>query len=438
MSADHGVYCEICGTHIDLFDGSPVRVCPGCRVVVGQECWNPAHSRCTACASAATAHGHPKRRHSGLAAMREILQQLNVLRADAEALATASSAGVARRGADPDLDLTLLRACAATLRADASQAAADASPRSAAKLAELTRQQDEALSAIERALSDIQVHRDGARVVEGADGTSRGRPSWEWLVEYRSRLVRVGVGIAAIILVAVVVQRIPAFTGIPASTPPVDSRESDRDGVLGGNPSPSPSSDAGPLAGSAPTLITFDELRMNAPIPPEWRVERGAQEQVSVAANPSAVDRSLELRASTTGAGLTLCRWLPGHASGFGLDVMVATPGAAVQLALPADAEDPTQPAWLLSAGTAPETAPATALPVTAGAWYRFDAVIQPGETGVTWRFLEGGGTSSSSTLIDEGDVDLTNPVGSVCVSLLDGEQGSRAFIDDLTFSRSY
>jgi hypothetical protein len=444
VSADHGVYCESCGSFIELLDGSSVRVCPTCRVVTCQGCWDAAHGRCASCVSDALAAGVTLRPFRGLTAARAILEQLIRLRTDAEALAAATTDPTRRDDTDSDLDLLLLRACAGTLRADADLAAQTASPRSAVKLADVQRQQDEEVAAIERAVAEIRAQRDEnvADVDEEVPDVDKEdvspRPSSRaWVAAHRDRLARIGAGVAAILVLAVVVPQIPAFTGNPIGTDEPTPPESDRAGTLGGNPEGSSPAAPGSSEESAATLVTFDEWRMAAPIPPEWRIERGSSDQVRVAAYPTAVDRSLELIASTTGAGVTMCRALTVRATALGLDFFVASEGAGLQLALPTGDERPMQPAWFFSADGSAGPSSTTTVEVAAGAWHRFEAVMDPGAAMLAWRVVEAGRDSTDPAPVASGDVALAEPTGEVCLTLPDGVPDRSALIDNMTIGQN-
>jgi hypothetical protein len=172
---------------------------------------------------------------------------------------------------------------------------------------------------------------------------------------------------------------------------------------------------------------------MTASVGPEWRIERGERGQVAVAAFPSAVDRSLELSTSDSGAGVAICRTIASPVAQLTIDAWIESAESRLLLAVGSAAPDPGRSTWLLATHVGPGVAVDRTVRVTAGAWYRFEFVARPGASGAMWsvRPMEDGNRSAAS--VADGQVALEE-ASELCVGLAEGTPGVRALIDDLTF----
>jgi hypothetical protein len=422
---DRGVYCERCGTYLDLVAAVPVHSCPACHSIACQSCWNVPRRRCDGCA--AVAGDAAPRLRGGLARSLDVLRSLDELGSEVEALTEPGTAGRAGRERGDDLDLLLMVARIATLRGEADEALRRAPPRSAVRAADVRQRIETGATALEQRLAELQFGR--LREPESVERPAP-RASW-WSPGRTATLIRAAGG--AVLLVAVA-----AVALAPAASPenfvPVQPAESESaaEGVLGGDPAEATPTPAEPTAVATATQITFDELRMTAPVGPEWRIERGERGQVGLAAFPSAMDRSLEISTSASGAGVSVCRTLASPVAELTIDAWIESAESRLLLAVASGAPDPRQSTWLLATDVVPGAAVDRTVRVTADAWYRFELVARPGGSDARWSVRPTENGTESTAPVADGQVALQE-AAELCVGLADGTPGVRALIDDLT-----
>jgi hypothetical protein len=365
---------------------------------------------------------HPGR---GLAGARRILGQLRGLRAQLEGL-DAAGTGL-QVEVESDLDLLLLRAWASTLHADGHIALESTVAGSAAKVATLEGELHDEAEAIDRLVSEF---RDGRGRRPPAAPRRRRTVRLDWL-RTRPPLPHVvgGAIVLAIVVVApFVVARLPAL--LPAGG--AEAPASERANVLGGQAGPSEPAAAGSSAPWSTTLVTFDDWRMTAPLDPEWRVGRGAAEQVRVVAYSSAVDRSLELTTSRTGSGVAVCRALPDAHESMSVDALIEAPDTGLLLALRPPEGESQVASWVFTTGAASDEPTAEVVSVTAGEWYRLEIV--PDAVGlIGWQVRSAGPGGAAGALVGEGEMPAETEVGGFCAEILDGSAGTGALIDNLS-----
>jgi hypothetical protein len=430
---DRGVYCERCGTYLDLVAAVPVHSCPACHSIACQSCWNAPRRRCDGCAADAGAAA--PRLRGGLARSLAVLRSLDELGSEVEALSEPRTADGAAPEFRDDLDLLLLAARITTLRDEADEALRRAPPRSAKRAADVRQRIETMATALEQRIAELQLGR--LREPETVEDTvDRPAPWASWWSPARGMTVIHAAG-AAVLLVAVA-----AVAFAPAAAPesfvparPVET-ESPAEGVLGGDPAGG-SAEATPAAADPTALvgatkITFDDLRMSADVGPEWRIERGERGQVGVAGFPSAVDRSLELSTSESGAGVAICRTMAVPIAQLGIDAWIESAESRLILAVESVAPDPRRSTWLLATHVGPGAAVDRTVRVTADGWYRFELVARAGADGAAWSVRPIGDGVRSSASVADGEVAMSE-LGELCVGIADGSPGARALIDDLT-----
>ena len=431
MSADHGVYCERCGTHIELLDGPPVHLCSSCRVVSCQGCWDPAHGICAACTVTRTANGSIPERLRGLGAARWNLRQLAALRADVANLMTAPADGDLEPGRDVDLELLLLGARLRTLRDDAELEVVAASLQTATKMTDLVRRRKEEGDAIEQILAEVWTRRVQRRLASDAP---RRPPLGEWLTPHRDRLIHIGAGVAAVAILAVVAPLIPVLADRLVPAAPGETPRPERAAVLGGTAERETPAKSDSALEPASTIDTFDDWRMTGPLASEWGVERGSSEQVAVAAFPSAVDRSLELIASSRGNRVTACRGLPEGLRGIVVDILIETPDAELHIAMPAADRSASEPAWLITTDASAGASDAT-VPIVADDWYRFEVVVDRAAAVLSWEVLHPGRDADNARSFASGEVALIGDLDEICLSVPPAVADGRVLIDNLTIT---
>jgi hypothetical protein len=424
-----GVYCERCGTYLDLVGAVPVHSCPACHSIACQSCWNVPRRRCDGCATAGAATA--PRLRTGVARAEAVLQDLDQL--DTElglVLKEANPILPPAAWPDDDVELQLLRARLNTLLNEAEVDLDRASQRSARQAMVIRQRVQRDGAALEQRIADIQLKR-----LRSSEAVPRRAVLRSWRRPSRSAALIHGAAAAVLLVAVATVALFPAGSPeAPSSTPPPD--DGTAGGILGGNPADStPAPDATPAA-SAPdevaqaTQITFDELRMTVPIGSDWRVDEGTRDQVRVAPLPSVVDRSLELSASGSGAGVTLCRSIPSATDQLVIDARVESADSQLLVALASAGQTERPATWMLAAGAAPDAAVDETVHIDAAAWFRFELTTGAARD-ATWQVGHLNGTTRS-TAVAGGEVALP-AAQELCIGLADGAPDGVALIDDLT-----
>ena len=297
------IHCERCGTEVPLRPTGAAHYCLGCRLYLCGTCHDGISVRCSECqGSTATglraAEGITAARDA-LRALRQASDELGRLRAPAEE----RPGGAAFADRRDEVALARLKAVSAVMSSE--YALAHVAPQYASR-AEGIRRELSLVGARTRLLSEEpDVPSAGPRAFI---------PVWRWL-KAESRRLRAAQPTMLLAGVVFVLSAALVLTVNPRSTPgsqideDVATLPSAREGIAGSNTESSPSPTPAP-AGSAPAApftadYQFDDLAMGAALDVGWSVS-GSRDDVVVAAYPTAIDRSLQMRRGPD--DLRLCR----------------------------------------------------------------------------------------------------------------------------------
>lgn len=353
------MFCERCGTKLDRDAARQAHFCAACATFVGDECWVDGEA-CRNCADAGRASAAV-----GVRAVRRTHRELVALTREVDGLETiARLSGEARQ--QLALEAWFVRHRARLVRDAARHAAGRSAPRYAGRLRPL----------------EGEVTATYVEIIDRLDALEAGDAQ-----DARTRRVRVRIPdisptqqrvvlVAGVVLIgALLAPRLAdlgaapggslAGIGVPTSSP--------EDGVAAsrGSPSPAPApgtADPGTAAPGVPVSMTFDELRMDSVIGDELSIQRGTEEQVSVSAQPTSVDRSLRLVSDAGGIGPVVCMDTAFEVGTVELELLVSDERASVQVMVgDAGALDRfiIEPGRIQFNGT---DAPAA---IEAGQWYR-------------------------------------------------------------------
>ena len=296
------VFCERCGIETPLWPNGAIGYCLGCRQYLCSRCYAVADLRCFECRRLTTAGS---RSAEGLAAARDALRVLQQASGDLGQLRTATWRGPgAGDAADGEEPLALARIKAACAAAAADHALAHVRPQFGDK-AEQLRQE---LTLVKTRVGLLS---------ESPEPTPRG-PDWVATIRAvlasgsrRVRDARPAVMVAAFVFLASV-GSILAVSLRPTIGPSGGANRATEPTVMediaGSTPQLSAMPTSAPAGSSAAQPIAeyrFDDLAMGSALGTGWSIS-GAEDDVVVAAFPTAVDRSLQLRTGPQLLGL--CR----------------------------------------------------------------------------------------------------------------------------------
>ncbi|MBA2632823.1 MAG: hypothetical protein H0U86_07490 [Chloroflexi bacterium] len=287
------IFCERCGVSTALTGSGGASFCLACRSYLCAACGLEGALRCAACRELRT-----QRPKAGIRAARDALGVLEEVEWDLRALADGGAAGGLSTIGDALLELEVKRR-AAEEAAEHALAASRAPDRGAVE--ELLGQLAGTLGSIEFAVEELRRADDAAQptwpLPTVRPPVRAARTAFDW--RKRARPVRVGiVGVAAVVVV------IAALTLWPREVPrpPADEVAIETPPTTGavagstGTPVPSP-----PSSASVPAVEswTFDDVEMGSNAPAGFKLA-GPDDALSVAAVPTAVDRSLRLSGSAS------------------------------------------------------------------------------------------------------------------------------------------
>ena len=291
------IHCERCGTGVPLRPAGAAHYCLGCRLYLCGNCHDGVSVRCSECEGSMR-----MRRAGGLTAARDALRALQQASDDLGRLrALVGQGSDAAAIADRRDDIALAQVKADSAVRSSEYALADVEPRFAIR-AEALRQ-------------EVALARERTRLLseepDVPSAASRAIIHVRHLLTAGSQRVRAarptalvtGVVVASIALgLAITRPGLPAEK--EAATPPPA-----REGIAGSNTEPSDRPTSSAMASTSPAPFTadlrFDDLAMGAPLDAAWSVS-GSQDNVVVAAYPTAIDRSLQMRGGPD--DLQLCR----------------------------------------------------------------------------------------------------------------------------------
>jgi hypothetical protein len=281
MTVEHRLFCERCGSASPI-DGDPgASYCVGCRLYLCADCQANDPLRCEAC------HRAGRRAVAGIGAARDALKVLLETSAQLEDLVAWPDA--TPDGVTPVAQSVLLEELAAV----------DLKRRSAERAAEhalkATRGRQRASAARLRedvglALADIDHLREGLL-------RAQRRPAPLSLARLDLSDRRWPVAVAAALGVVVVFVAGISLIGRQSSAG-ADPTPSADEGVAAVEATPDPAGSPSPTGVPAPRHYSFDELEMGSAMPDGF-IAIPSAEAVSVAAFPTAVDRSLRVAAGS-------------------------------------------------------------------------------------------------------------------------------------------
>ena len=422
------IHCERCGTEVPLSPVGAAQYCLGCRLYLCRTCHDGISVRCADC-QGSTANGlHAA---AGISAARDAIRALRQASVDLgrlRAVAEERSGPAALPDRRDEAALAQVKAVSAVRSSE--YALANVAPRFARR-AEGTRRELALVSARVRLLSEeVDVPPPGwsAAIIHvrrwltaGSRGVRAARPI----------VLVAGIGVvAAIALLLTVGSR---STLAPQAEEDVASLPTAREGIADSNPESSGSPTPARRQSMPPASFTaddqFDDLAMGAALDAGWSVS-GSRDDVVVAAYPTAIDRSLQMRRGSR--DLRLCRiGAPGSAaSSAAVDFLfdLAVPPNARLLHLrtaTGDVELATTEESMLVLNVPGRSITLTQVePMT---WYR--VMLQAGDGVLLFSLLatESGAELSRSSL----PLDLELAVEAVCFELPAGA-ASDLYVDDL------
>jgi hypothetical protein len=307
--ADGGrIFCERCGTETPLWPNGAIGYCLGCRLFLCATCHDAARVRCFECQRSTTAGS---RSAEGMSAAREALRVLGGASVELGRLRTATWRTSDAAPADGDEALALARIKAAAAAAASEHALAHVRPQFGDK-AEQLRQELMLVKARVGLLSEVPEPSS-----QGSDLVATLRTSLA-SASRRARDARPAVLVAAVVFLASVGSILAVSLGLTYVPPGGENLASEptvREEIAGSTPRVSVSPASIPASsGSIPAIPAaaqpiaddrFDDLAMGSALGPEWSIA-GSRDDVIVAAFPTAVDRSLQLRRGPQ--ALRLCR----------------------------------------------------------------------------------------------------------------------------------
>ena len=294
------IHCERCGTEVPLRPAGAAHYCLGCRLYLCGNCHDGVSVRCSACQGSMGL-----RDAGGITPAREALRALEQASHDLGRLRAPpgeGSDGDAITDRRDDLALAQVKAVSAVRASE--YALAHVAPRFAIR-AEGIRQEVALVRARTRLLSEEP---DMPSATSMAIVTVR---RWLTAGSHRVRAARPTLLVTAVLVVASV-----ALGLANTRTPPGPRAEQEvatlpptREGTAGSNTESSDSPAPAALESTSPAPSTvdhqFDDLAMGAALDAKWSVS-GSQDNVAVAAYPTAIDRSLQMRGGQD--DLQLCR----------------------------------------------------------------------------------------------------------------------------------
>ena len=296
------IHCERCGTEVPLRPAGAAHYCLGCRLYLCGNCHDGVSVRCSEC-QGSTAMG--LRSAEGITSAREALRALQQAADDLGRLRAPPGEGSdGGPFADRRDDLALAQVKAVSAVRASEYALARVAPRFAVR-AEGIRQEVSLVRARTRLLSEEpEVPSAASRAII---------PVRRWLMtgSRRVRAARPNPLVTGFLVVASVALGLAIIRPAPspraeqgvATVPP------GREGIAGSNTESSDSPAPAALESTSPAPSTvdhqFDDLAMGAALDAEWSVS-GSQDNVAVAAYPTAIDRSLQMRGGQD--DLQLCR----------------------------------------------------------------------------------------------------------------------------------
>ena len=424
------IHCERCGKKVPLSPVGAAQYCLGCRLFLCGGCHDGISVRCSECQGSTatgldTAAGITAARDA-MRALRQASKDLGRLRAPAEE--RYGTAAIADRR--DEAALAQVQAVSAVRSSE--YALAHVGPRFARR-AEGIRQELALVSARIRLLSEeTDVSSPASRAIIGVRrlltaGSRRMRDAQPTV------LVAAVIFVASVGLVLTVSLR---PTPGPQAAETVATVPTAREGIAGSNPDSSGSPTPVPLSSTPPAPFRadhqFDDLAMGAALDAGWSVS-GSKDDVVVAAYPTAIDRSLQMRRSPQ--GLRLCRvGAPGSGASsaavdFRFDLAVPPDARLLHLrAATGDVELATTDESTLVLNIPGHSTTVTRVePMT---WYR--VMLQAGDGTLLFSLLDpesGAELSRSSVNLD---VELT--AEAVCFELPAGAAGD-LYIDDLVIT---
>ena len=296
------IHCERCGTEVALRPAGAAHYCLGCRLYLCGNCHDGISVRCHEC-QGSTAMG--LRNAGGVSAARDALRALQQASDDLGRLRApvgeGSDAGAVANRRD---DVALARLKAVSAVRSSEYALAQVAPRFASK-AEDIRRELALVSARTRLLSqDPDAPFAESRAI---------RPARRWLTagSRRMRAAKPNLLVTGVVVIASVAVGVAITQPTPGPTVDQDAATvpTAREGIAGSNNESSHSPTPAAVESTSPAPISddhqFDDMAMGAALDAEWSVS-GSRDNVVVAAYPTAIDRSLQMRGGPD--DLQLCR----------------------------------------------------------------------------------------------------------------------------------
>ena len=378
------ILCERCGGVLPVAGPlADAHYCVGCGLYMGSSCWNSSALRCIRCAGAGANAEAPATK--GLQAARRGMRDLRGVRSELLGVAAREAKATPRRE-EPGIERRLL-----TVRAKSDSEAVLVALQHvrAHDIAQRMRRELDAemcnITAVWRPETEAPARHPRPSTLRRP--TLR-LPAWRFpnLRLPRTRvsprdvtlISSVALPAAFIVLVVASTSNLLTHPGGPRGTGLPTARETARDVVAGGAPSPAPVPTTRPEPREA-VHMAFDELIMGADVSILWDVIAGGG-GVEVAPFPNAVDRSLRLMGSLSGDPTTLCHSIParGQLLRVSVDLLISgeAGGTAVRLELDGGAVG-----LVVGDNGEVEIEPVGNLPaeiIAAAQWYRVVLAIDP------------------------------------------------------------
>ena len=445
VGEDGSPFCERCGSATPLSGPAGASFCLGCRLYLCAACSLQGELRCAACRASNT-----RPAVTGIGGARDALEVLREVERDARALADSHAAGAALdpEGAAWLQEFEILEIKRRSAHVAADHALDTTRPQHRVRAGELRDQLARTLVRIELAAAELRqtddegqaawpvVQARGARRnvsltiagIAAAPAVAAAR-----ILPARGTRRTVSIAIAGIAAAAAVAAALILWPNRPPAASPVGEAPTAtpmvRGGIAGaaGTTGPSPTSTATP---SAREDFSFDQLEMGS-APPEAFTVRGPDGALTVAAFPSAVDRSLRLRA--TEAPSALCHHLSGAPSQVAarvrLEGTLLSGSVLVELA---GADGSQLVAAVLTDSRALELHGSghvlIASNLSGGRWYELTLTLDPAGEAMLVADGEDGAELGSAALPLDDRVNAQE----VCFGLPAGEAVTELYIDDL------
>ncbi len=429
------VYCERCGVRTGEQAGGRPQHCVECELFVCGACWDTAARRCAACEG--TIDARPSRR-GGLIGARRHLAAIRNAGAELDRLVAALHDPDWREEATQAIEPALLIMVRASAhRAEAETLLANVKGRSVARAELISRDlRDETvrlLGRLDDELTELMRDHVPATAAHAAGAEPVALPLRMRRPNPRVRVAAWTIGAVAFVVALLVFgpSQLPSPVGlVPAQTSGAGGIGSPtpEGAVLGATSAPSSRTDPLAAVAIAPDRpATFDEQRMDTPLDEDWQVLRGAREQITLVALPSAVDRSIRLAATQAGEGVQVCRPLAPAVTRVAVDLRLEDPGTTLDLQI---ATGGTKSATIsISADT--QVMGSGVVPKLA-TWYRFQLDLDPASGAYTWQLAEpdSPGEPQPAEMTDDAATASNSSV--ICLGVADGTPGVRALIDSI------